>query len=128
MVAPAVPYVMMGVFATISLCLYIGGCAITKNWLPLVCIIPALFVCFCAVMFVRTTKEGYCEGGKITNDAWLFYLCCGVISLIAMPLVFYHIKKLNATGLGMHLGGDVCTGIGFAVFLILNKKVDDNAF
>lgn len=115
---PYLPLILLSVFATFGLCFYIGGCAETKQWLPMCVIIPGLFTCFCAYMFMQTSGDTpECEGGWISGDTWMFFTLFFVISMIALPLVFYHCKKISATSLGLHIAGDVCIGIGFGLYV-----------
>lgn len=125
MVAPAVPMVVLGSFTVVCVALFVGGCVIYSNWYPLFVAIPALLACFCAYMFTATSEEGGCSGGFISNDTWLFYTVMMVTSMIAMPLMFFHLGMLGGGALGMHLGGDVVMAAGFIIYMWLQKKIDD---
>lgn len=127
---PAIPYVVLGAFITGCLCFYIGGCASQNNWWPMMSTIPAAVTIFCGVMFKATSEGGSCEGGCVSNDGWLFGLVASITSMIALPIVFFHMKFLNGTSLALHLIGDACTGIGFIVFAILQRRQqrDDGFF
>ncbi|OHT01970.1 hypothetical protein TRFO_31042 [Tritrichomonas foetus] len=120
----AVPLVVLGVFATVSIVLFIGGCAITKNWYPLFIIIPAILTCVAAYLFV-VTGQGGLEGGWISKDTYLFFVVVFGVSIIGLPLVFYHCSIINWKALAMHLAGDVATGIGFGLFVWLSQKYSD---
>ena len=122
---PAVPYVVLGSFVTISTVLYIAGCAITKNWYPLLTLIPAAVAIFCVYMFHNTSDEATWEGGCVSSDTWLFGLVAAITSMIAMPVMFYHIGILGGKGLAMHLAGDLSTTIGYFVFVYLRKREEE---
>ena len=126
-IPPAVPYVVLGTFVTISGLLYILGCTITHNWYPLLTLIPAAIAIFCVFMFHRMTDDGSWEGGCISSDTWMFCLVAGVTSMIAMPVMFKHVGLLDSTGLWLHLAGDAATAIGYFVFVYLHKKANDTS-
>lgn len=118
---PAVPFCTLGGFLTAGAALFIAGCSITKNWYPLLTLIPATLTVFCLYMFHQTSDNDY-EGGFVSSDTWFFGVTAGMTSMLAMPLMFKHIGLLDGVGLGMHLAGDAMVAIGYGVFMLLRKK------
>ena len=123
----AVPYIILGVFATIAIVLYIAGCAITKNWWLMFVIIPAIICCVLALILMPMLDDSYTlEGCAVfTPDSTLFYLMFFIITAVGLPLVFYHCGTIKALCFGMNIGGDVAVLIGFIAFLITANKVDE---
>ena len=113
----AIPLIVLGVFATVSIVLYIGGCAITKNWYPLFVAIPVLLLCGAAYLFVATGPNGL-QNGWIRKDTYLFYTLFFATCIIGLPLVFYHCDVIGWKGLVVHIAGDVCSVAGFITFMI----------
>ena len=123
----ALPYIILGVFATVAIVLYISGCAITKDWLLMTVAIPAVITCILALILMPMLDSSYSvEGCAIfTPDSTMFFLIAALVSTIALPCVFYHCKTVDSLCFGMHLGGDAVVLIGFFVFLWAVKKVED---
>lgn len=121
----AVPLIVLAVFATCAIVLYIGSCAVLKNWYPLFILIPAVLTCVFAYLFVKTGSGGL-EGGCISKDTWLFLTVCCIVSIIGLPLVLYHCDVIEWKCLVMQLCADVITAVGFIVFIVLSKKYEDH--
>ena len=118
-----IPLIVFSVAIVLGTTLYIVGCSITKNWYPMFVIFPALLLIFFAYMFIsRIDEDNMVEGGWGSADAWLFMAVFALTSFIALPLVFFHCRIINGTGLGLHLAGDVLYGIGFGLYIWLNRR------
>ncbi|EAY11791.1 hypothetical protein TVAG_458630 [Trichomonas vaginalis G3] len=128
----AAPYIVIGIFGTIALVLFIAGCAITKTWWPLFGIIPATLSCIFGVSLSTKLGDDYVEDTEgcniFTADSVLFYLVCSVVSTIALNVVFWHAGTINKKCFGFMIGGDVAVCIGFVVFMILYGKTEDDGY
>ena len=124
----ATPFIVLGIFACISLILYLGGCGISGNWYPLFVLIPALFAIFFGYALSRTLDDFYEKTSFIsfTSDSAIFFLVCCAVVAIAMPFTFYHCGILDLFSLLMHIGGDVVSAIGAIAFIITYKKYGNN--
>jgi len=125
----ASPLIILGAFATISICLYIGGCVATKpnNWTPMFTVIPALLACVCAYAFNETDENTFSDDSCATSpDAWFFFLFVCITSATALPFVFYHCGTISLTSLLLHVAGDVSTAIGFSLYLYLDDDSIQN--
>lgn len=127
----AAPYIVIGVFGTIAIVLYIAGCAITKTWWPMFGIIPAILSCVFGIsLSTKLDDDGYKDDESceiFTADSVLFYLCCSVVSCIALVVVFWHAGIINNKCLGFTLGGDAATTVGFIIFMILYNKIEGDS-
>ena len=119
---PALPFVVLGIFITASLCFYIGGCAVHNSWWPMFTVFPAGVTILCGWMFKATSDSGSYESRVITSDGWFFGLIVGITSMIALPIVFFRISLLSGGALAMHLIGDACTAAGFIVFALIRRR------
>lgn len=117
----AVPIVIFAVALCVGATLYIAGCAVTKNWYPMLTLFPAIFLLFFAYMFV-SHMESMPGEGLMSSDSWLFLTVFALVSVIGMPLVFFHCGLIGGKSLGMHLAADVAFGIGFGVYVYLSLK------
>jgi hypothetical protein len=125
----AAPYIVLGIFATISLVLYIAGCAISKEWYPMFTIIPAILCCIFALILLPMLEDNYYTDGTcavFTPDSTIFFLIFFIVSTIGLPCVFYHCGIIRGLCFGMTLGGDASVLIGFIIFVIVSKKTEGN--
>jgi hypothetical protein len=86
--------------------------------------IPAAAAAFAAFMFVRTGDSGYADDGIITNTAWMFYVTFFLSSALGLPLVLWHISKMDWRSVAFHFGGDLTTIVGLGIFVFLSQSVD----
>lgn len=121
-----VPYMILSCFAVASVILYIGGCAMDKNWYPAFNSIFGIITVLFAIGFIKSEPSGGWDESKITEDAWFFLLFSGITCCIGFPLVLFHVKTLSKKGLAFQLSGDVCTALGFILFIIFKHNVDEN--
>jgi hypothetical protein len=126
MVTPACPLIVLGVFLTGSFCFYVGGCVMQHNWYPLLTFIPAALAGLCGYCVSRT--DGDTTDALIGQSAWVFLAALFGGSCIGLPLVLFHVGTVDLTSLLLHLGGDVCVGIGIGLFGVLSSKASENDF
>lgn len=132
---PAVPYIVLAVFGTISIVLYIAGCAITNNWWALFGILLQIIAIIFAIIFTHKlveedswNDEKSCIEHIFTVDSTLWFFMVFQCSAIGLCSVFYHCTTINLTCFLMQLGGDVAVIIGFIVYVILTGKVKSSVF
>lgn len=115
----SVPLIVFSVFLTFALCLYLGGCAIHKNWIILTVLIPAALGAISGYGFVMADNLDH---GWFYQETWAFFIgACGV-SCIALPLVFLHCGHVKGVELGMHFGGDAILAIGVGAYIFLSQR------
>ncbi|EAY08716.1 hypothetical protein TVAG_079760 [Trichomonas vaginalis G3] len=128
----AAPYIVIGIFGTIALVLYIAGCAITKQWWPLFGIIPATLSCIFGISLSTKMGDDYVEDTEgcniFTADSVLFYLLCSIVSCIALIAVFWHCGTIDGICFGFMMGGDAATAIGLIAFIILWGKAEGDGY
>lgn len=124
MIASA-PYLVLGIFATISIVLYIAGCAISKEWWPMFTIIPAIICCILALILLPMLDDNYSTDGcaVFTPDSTIFFLVFFIVATIGLPCIFYHCGTIKSLCLGMTLGGDASVLIGFITFIVMSNNV-----
>ena len=120
----ALPYLVFGIFATVSVVLYIAGCALCKNWYPMFVIFPAIVCCFFLYGFLRSIEDDYEQEGccSFTPDSSLFLLIFSIASAVMLPITFFRCGTIDLMSLLMHLGGDISVAIGFSLYLYLAKR------
>lgn len=124
----ALPYIILGAFLTIGTVLFIAGCAVSKNWWPMLSVIPGLFSLAFVYWYMKFEDDSYEGGCHPTSDGIMFLLVLGIISIIAMPIVFNHIGILkDSFSLGMNYGGVAAYAVGFGVYMYLDRKDNDFA-
>ena len=124
----ALPYIVLGVFATVSCVLYFAGCGVSKNWYPLFVLFPAAIAVFLVYALYRTLDDMYEPGCfSFTSDSSIFLLAAAIVVAIALPCTFYQCGTLDLFSLLMHLAGDLVAGIGVVVFLYVSKNKDYSA-
>ena len=126
----AVPFIVLGIFACISLILYLAGCGISGNWYPLFVLIPAAIALFFAYALSRTLDDYYEKTSvfSFTSDSALFLLVCCAVVAIGLPFTFYRCGVLDLFSLLMHIGGDVAAAIGAVVFIVVLKKYNSYGY
>ena len=122
-----VPYLVLAVFIVLSSILYIGGCAIDKNWYPLFEIFPSLLTCFFAYCFCQAEPSGSWSDSRISEDAWMFLTFFGITSTYAFPIILNRVGTLSWKGLTFQICGNVSTTAGFILYIIFTHQVDFNS-
>jgi len=120
----ALPVVLLSVFVTVSVALFVTACAIWDEWLPLVSLVPMTLIGLFSYAFSRTLPDSECEASLITNHGWLFLILTAVTSLVAMPILFWHLGELKLGALAMHLAADVLLGISSLSFVLVTRTND----
>lgn len=120
------PYIIIGVFGSIALALYIAGCAATGVWWAMFTVIHAALACIFAISYITKfhdstfTHDYVCE--VFTIDSLLFCLVFCFLSSIAFVTVLWHCTVVNYDCLWCVFGGDLSTFIGFVAFIHYYKK------
>jgi hypothetical protein len=111
--------VLLGVFISLGVGLFVGGCQATSNWYPMLAIIPILFGGV-ALYGIRSTGEGM-EAGWVSFDAWVFFLVVSLSSALGLPIVLWHVANDDPPILGIILESSGClvSYIGFLLHAIV---------
>ena len=119
--AGALPLVVFAIALCVGATLYIAGCAVTKNWYPMLALFPALLLLFFAYMFMLNMDK---EPGEswMSSNSWLFLTVAALVSVIGLPLVFFHCDLIGGKSLAMLLAADVAFGIGLGLYIYMSSK------
>ena len=120
------PYVIFSIFFVLCSVLYIGGCAIDKNWYPVINIIFAAFVLLGLIAFSNIEPSGSWSNSIITENAIMFLIFTGICSFVAFPLVLYHVGTLGWKGLVFQMCGDLSALVGFGLFIFCLKQTSSD--
>lgn len=116
------PYVVLGVFLALGICLFIGAGIVDDKWFSLYVLIPSFFSVFFKYAANSYEEDLNSEGDCVTYDAMHFLLSCSLTSCLALPIVFYNVDKLTSTGLGFSIAGSFLFFIGISISEYLEKK------
>jgi hypothetical protein len=121
--------VILGLALTIGAGLFIGGCSYQKQWWCMFAIIPSLVAVLSAHGLNKTKGDQPGESCD-TFDGWLFFLVMCLTSVIAVPLLLFHLyfDDYKYGALAMQLVGSVLVTGGFVTFLICQASGDPDGF
>ncbi|KAH0789205.1 hypothetical protein GPJ56_006875 [Histomonas meleagridis] len=123
MVQQTIPYIILAFVLVVGLLMCIAGCAIDKCWYPFFSIIPGAIAIFLGYGFyVKSMDENNLTW--ITLDGILFMIVISIVSLLALPLVLFHVDTIRTLSLCLNLGGLLVLIIGTGVFLGLAIRDD----
>ena len=131
----AAPYIVLGIFATISIVLYIAGCAIDNNWYLLFSVFPLIFAIFFSICFATQItggeifgyeySDGFCANHCLTIDFNIFAVVFFAVSTFGLPAIFYHCGTIGSFLFWMHLGGDISSLLMVISFIVLSKMAEE---
>jgi len=119
----AAPYVVLGIFLAIGICLMIGSGVSQGTWYSMYVAIPALLTVISHFGITSFEEDVLSDDiGLMSVDSW--YFCCAVCftSCIGLPVIYYRLDWLTGLGLGLTIGGAFSILIGLMVSEHLRKK------
>jgi uncharacterized membrane protein len=78
-----------------------------------------LVLAFVAIYGMHTTRQGM-NPGWISFDTWVFFLLTFIGSVLALPMVLFHVRELSPmVGLILNCAGCGTILIGFVIFYVI---------
>ena len=124
---PALPYIILAIFSTIAIVLYIAGCAVTHNWWPLFGILMQIAAIIFFILFTSRIQASYVDeeswfARMFTEDSTIFFGVLFQSSAIGLVSIFFHCDTISRDCFLMQFFGDVALIIGFIVYVYLKTR------